>query len=694
MTNDSVFRLLAISDEPEEAEHLTSLLRSAGYAVRTERAETDEEFDAALDRQRFDVVVHMLNALDLALSDTARILSKKGRMTPLIAAGEGDQDWNAADAMQAGATDRATPGNSEHLRRILIREFNNVRARRRAAELEEAYRESEQRARALMETSRDAIAYIHAGMHVLANDAYLERFGYNSFEELEGTPMMDMVNSDDQAKLKKFLRSFTHTEDVVGELQLQLRKANGDPFQAEMEFSRASIEGEPCSQIIIRDSGNTEELERQISRLTQSESLTGLYNRQYFMQLLAQTLETANHSHENAVLALLQVDDFDELRSQLGVLEADRVIASVAEVVSAEAGDHDILARLEGATYAMLCRNANQHSCERIVDAIQKRIKDSIFEIGNNSISATVSAGLALIDGGTSDANEIHARAEKALREASKSSPNTRQVYRPKAGEMSQREIDESWRAEIEAIISEERLRLLYQPIVSLSGDTTPRYEARVDAIDRDRNRIDTGAMFAAADRLDMAGKLDRHILLTAFRHLVQARSTDLQPIFFIPVSSSSFNDSALLRWIRDQLKELKLEPWALAFEADAETAAVRLKHAGAFASAVRRLGCSMVLRNFGRGSEPFQVLRHVEVDCLRISDALLEEIAGNPQSQEAVQQITNEARKHGKETICPGVADVGSLSVIWSLGSDLIQGDFLQPPTAELSYDFSELTM
>lgn len=692
MTNDSIVRLLVVGDEPEEVEHLASLLRGAGYAVRNARVETADELAQTLDRRWYDLVVHMVGALDITLPDTVATIAGKGYVMPIIAAGDGE--WTAAEAMRAGAADRATPGDSEHLRRIMVREFNNVRARRRATELETAYRESEQRARALMETSRDAIAYIHDGMHVLANDAYLERFGYDDRETLEGTPMMDMVDAADQAKLKEFLRNFAHTEDVEGKLDLSLRKADGTPFKAEMEFSRASIEGEACSQIIIRDPGNTEELERELNRLSQRESLTGLYNRQYFMKLLREELARATAGESRAALLLLEIDDFAGVRERIGFVDADQVLADVARVMEEQVGTDEALARIEGANYALLSTNGDADACRRFAGQLQEAVAGRILEIGQNSISVTLSVGIAVIDGGIDDPNEIHTRAERALGRAVEAGPGGLEVYQPKAGEMTQKEIDQRWQAEIEAVVEQGRLRLLYQPVVSLHGDHVPRYSVVVDAFDAEHERIDTAQMFAAAGRLGLTPKLDRHVLLAAMRQLVQARSAGNETVFFLPLSDSVFDDTSLLRWIRDTAQKLELEPSSLVFEVDAEVAAVQLKQASAFATAVRRLGCGMALRNFGRGNEPFQLLHHVQVDYLRIADPLVAGIGDDARGQETVKRITQQARKQGKTTLCPGVDDVTSLSVIWSLGSDLIQGDFLQAPAPELSYDFSEVTM
>ena len=42
---------------------------------------------------------------------------------------------------------------------------------------------------------------------------------------------------------------------------------------------------------------------------------------------------------------------------------------------------------------------------------------------------------------------------------------------------------------------------------------------------------------------------------------------------------------------------------------------------------------------------------------------------------------------------IIPGVVDAGVLSVLWGVGADYVQGDFLQGPSEDLNYDFSSMT-
>ena len=72
-------------------------------------------------------------------------------------------------------------------------EWADLEARRSLRRLEAQVRETERRCDALIESSRDPIAYVHEGMHIRANRAYLEMFGFDSFDDIEGMSLLDLV---------------------------------------------------------------------------------------------------------------------------------------------------------------------------------------------------------------------------------------------------------------------------------------------------------------------------------------------------------------------------------------------------------------------------------------------------------------------------------------------------------------------
>jgi len=76
------------------------------------------------------------------------------------------------------------------------------------------------------------------------------------------------------------------------------------------------------------------------------------------------------------------------------------------------------------------------------------------------------------------------------------------------------------------------------------------------------------------------------------------------------------------------------------------------------------------------------------------VNDEFTHNLQQNDQNQQAIREIASRASEEGKQTICPGVKDAGSLSVLWGLGTDMIQGEFLQEPGTERDYDFSSMAM
>ncbi len=691
MNSGSNIRLLVVSERPEDAEHVASQMRVAGYAVKPVRVDDDDTLRQALASNELDVALHVVDTQDVTLADCVAAVSDQGLYVPVIAYGEGEP--GAGQALGAGAADRVA-NDDQHLRLALVREFERVAIRRRAHFLDEAYRESEERARALMESSRDAIAYIHDGMHVLANDAYLSRFGYDAFEDLEGTPIIDMVAADDRDKLKAFLRDYSRSDEAVGSLDLQLQQAGGKTFQAEMEFSRASIEGESCSQIIIRDQANTEELERQLNMLSQRDGVTGLYNRQHFLKMLEESLTAAGEGKGQWALLQLSLDHFAQIKDKVGVIGADQVITEIAKVLGNNCGEQDILARLDGAIYGVLTPLGDAEEIDDLAARLRNCIRDHVCDVGDASINVTASVGVARIDGSLSDPNGILARAERALNQAIEAGPDVHHVYQPKPGELSQKEIDQQWVERIRDMLKNNRLALLYKPIVSLAEDGTARYEVVLRTFDENDQIQSDPEFLSAAERTGMAKGVDRWVVLNALKALVEELRHNPETTFFVPLSAHAFDDPELFRWIHERIKSINLPAGRLVFQIDAGAATTRIKQAAAFASAAHKVGTEVSLAEFGHGADPFQLLQHVEAGYIRISEDFTRDLASNRQNQESIREMAAQARSLDKQTICPGVSDAGTLTVLWGLGTDMIEGEFLQEATRERSYDFASMAM
>ncbi len=192
MKKDYVIKILFIENSVEEAEQIISLLRNSGIAVRPARATNLEQFQAATNELEPDVVMYDPAVNDLKLRDVVKFLDSHGRDYSLLGLTDLIDTQIVADLFTGGASGVAARTQPKQLIAVLQREFDALQTRRQLRRLETSLRESERRCDALLDSSTDAIAYIHEGMHVRVNRAYLDTFGYESFDDLLGMPEYEM----------------------------------------------------------------------------------------------------------------------------------------------------------------------------------------------------------------------------------------------------------------------------------------------------------------------------------------------------------------------------------------------------------------------------------------------------------------------------------------------------------------------
>lgn len=687
---DNVLRLILVEDNLNDAEMMISTIKGAGFAVRADRAVTPDEFETLLKKHTPDLVICSLKVPGLSLEQTIAGIRDAGRSAPVVAVTDGPAD--VIDCMQLGAADLVQKGQPEHLKLVVSRTVTCQSQWRQLKQVESALRETERRCKNLLQSSRDAIAYVHEGMHIFANESYLELFGYAGIDDVEGTPIMDMVAPADQNKMKEFLRDYAKGKEQKQELDITLRDINDKEFKANIEFTPASIDGEPCTQILIRDQANAKELEQQLNYLSQHDLFTGLYNRQYFIEQLSTRVGVASQGQGNTALVQIVIDKFDDIKGIVGVSGSDLVIADVGKTLEQNADEGDLVARMDGPNFAILTGHGEKAALTAYMEKLLKAITDSIYEVEGKSITCTISSGAAIIDENTPDPNELIARSEAARGEAAQGDGGKFVIYQPKAGEMTQKQLDEQWSEVIRDALKDNRLRLLYQPIVSLHGDPGERYDVFLRLLDKEGNPVSPDEFLPSAERTNMAKGLDRWVLINALKKLAEHRKTHPDTIFFIKLTAGSLQDPGALPWVAEKLKEARLPAESLVLEMKEETILKYLKQAKEFVNGLKQIKCAFALDDFGAGLDPFKLLKHVNADYLKIDRGFMQNITGNQENQDAVKSLTDTAHSMNKLIVAQFVEDPNALSVLWGMGVNYIQGSFLQDPSEELNYDFSSM--
>ncbi len=690
MTNkESVVRLLLVEDRIEDAEQITSVLRNGGMAIRPQRAESDEQLEQLLGSQSIDLVIADINATSVEFGRVAELVQTSGKDVSLLALAPQYDDNIVLQAYQAGAA-RLAPRNRPELIQAVVRaEFAALENRRHVRRLQASLRETERRCDSLIDSSRDPIAYIHEGMHIRANQAYLEMFGYEDFEEIEGLSVLDLIAPLHADGFKQLLKRLSKGEPPPKTLQVTAQSSDGSEFEAIMEFAQATYEGEPCLQIVFRQQTIDAEVVRELDALRQRDQITELYNRQHFMNELDEAIAAASEGRNDQALLLFEIDSYANLLNDIGLGHADDLLAATARRLRAVLDDDQLAARFSDHTLAVLLKGSNYAQTREAGEKLVKAFQGKILEVGDRSLSITISIGGVQIGEKIASTQQVLAKASQCLQACVPLGGNRIEIFDPAARDRAEEERILQRVRQVEEALENGTFVLFYQPIIALQGDGGECYELLL------RMRMGNGELVAPstflpeAEEHGLLGRIDRWVIDRALHLLAEREKAGHDTTLFVNISTQSLLDEDLPKLIGEQLKRLGVEGRRLVVEIPESKVFTNLKPAQKFQKWLAAHGCGFGLEQFGSGLNSFQLLNHIDAQFLRIDRSFMPDLAKNAEYQKKIREIADKAHSLGKKTVAEFVQDAASMTVLFTSSVDYVSGNFLAPAGPEMNYDF-----
>jgi len=688
--SDTVLRVLLVEDRVEDAEQITSILRNGGVAVRPARAESPDDFSAKIASFAPDLVLAATDAKTVPFATVLATVRGSNKDLMVIATCLALSEDTILNALEAGARNVVVSTSPEHVQIVVKHEFEALQSRRALRRIEAALRETERRCDSLIDSSREPIAYIHEGMHIRANSAYLEMFGYESFEEVEGLSVLDLIAPTHTDSFKQLLKDLGKGEQPPKSLHLDGRSSDGSTFEAELEFAQASYEGEPCLQIVFRQRASDPELERKYAELRERDALTGLYNRQHFLAELEQTIAKAADGQSDHALLLIEPDNIVNLVSEIGIAHIDEFVVSMAARIEALAGTTHMAARFSEHGFAVLCNGVDHSRTQAFAEQLRCAFSDQITEAGERSVSVTLSIGGVQIGERIASLNQVLAKASQCLQSAQTHGGNCKVLFDPAAQDREEQERIAQWVVAIKAALtSADGFVLHYQPIVSLQGEPGEHYESLLRMRHGKGELVPPMTFLPIAEEHGLLEAIDLWVVSHAITTLAQRNESGHDTALFVKISPLSMASDALPKLIAKQLAAHKLPGKCLILEVPEAKVFTNLKAAQAFQQALAPLGVRMALEQFGSGLNSFQLLRHFDPAFLKIDRSFMSELGKNAENQKKVIEIARQARDVGKQTIAEFVQDAATMSVLFASGVSLVEGHFLATAGPEMNYDF-----
>jgi len=690
-----IIRLIVIEETPNDAEIILNSLRKARYPIRPRYVEDDEDLQEALIEHEWDLIISVPEVEDFTVAQVCEMVSASKQDIPVIVLADNWECNSMMELFKAGAAQVISKDSILCLPKIVGKELENLAERRKRKHLEQLYKESQKHNKILLDTSRDAIAYVHEGMHTHANPCYLKMFDYKSMDELESLPMMDLIARNDHPKCRDFMREFINDERAEErQIDLEGLKSNKKRFKLKMELSHAIYDTERCIQVIIRDNhSQNQDIEKQLLQLSRRDQITNLFNRQYFIELLEKSLAIAIETGTRSVLFYIALDNFSTVMEKIGIGGGDPVIKNIAKVIN-KFSEGGTLARFDDSVFTLLFADKNGKkyaNAPDVADKICKAVAATVTELSEQSVIVNCSIGIAQVLASAATPQVVLTDAHTACKNAMEQGGNRFEVYKPgqkrEQGGAKSSDIANL----IETAVEENRLSLRYQPIISLSGKTKEIYEIFLRMVDSDGQTVSTGELFDAAEKANLCTQLDKWVLQQSIKDLVSQQKKGLETHFFIKLSDQTIRDESTLLFIRKLLKSSRLPGKRIIFEISESIAISHIKLAKGFISQLKTFGCESALEHFGTGLNSASTLEHLPVKYVKIDRQFTKNLGENTENQQTVQEIVKIAHDLGKLIIAEAVEDVNSLMTLYSSEVDFAQGHYIQEPLEEMEFEFSD---
>jgi len=519
------------------------------------------------------------------------------------------------------------------------------------------------------------------------SNAAQELFGYPASEAI-GRPVMVVVPLSPGGVFPNFLALCKSPSMSISghETTVTALRRDGSNFPMSVKVGRLEIEGRTLYVALVDDVGERMTMMKNLREMAEHDSLTGLYNRQYFLNELERVVESARRSSAQRGFALLYIDldNFKFVNDTLGHLAGDQVLVEVTEMLSARNRRSDLLARLGGDEFALLIYETSEGEAMQAAEAHRRLLADYVFKYGGKAIQIGCSIGVTLFGQSVTSKEDLLMQADIACHIAKRSGRNCVHLYEADdQQDMAAMSEDMGWARRIKEAIDRDRFTLVSQPILDLKTGKANRHEVLLRMRHEDGHVIQPAGFLSAAERFGLMRAIDRWVIGRAL--MVLGRRLEAQPElhFSINLSAESIGDTTMLDFITTALQKHEVPPTAVTFEVTETVAIANLGIALKFLERLRSLGCRTALDDFGVGYSSFAYLKDLPVDSVKIDGSFVRDIPHDALQLAMVRSMNEIAHAMGKTTIAEYVDSEDCIAILREIGVDYAQGFHIGMPAS-----------
>ena len=414
--------------------------------------------------------------------------------------------------------------------------------------------------------------------------------------------------------------------------------------------------------------------------------VTGLPLRTELVARLDRAFAEMRETGRTTACLMVALDEAGTLEKRFGAAGYNEILARTADRLSGVMRGADVIARMDGATFAVGLAPVKLADLETVIQ-IATRLQAAVEEplsIDAATVYVSASVGFCLATRAPHPTGaSLLAATEAALRVASANGPSGIRAFSVEI------ERAEEGRAELRGqlgdALEQGQILAFFQPQVSTDTGEVTGFEALARWLHPKQGMLTPEGFLPDLIDSGLSTRLGEVVLYHALGALKAWDKAGLKvPRVSVNFSSEELRNPRLPEKLKWELDRFEVEPSRLAVEilesvvADSDNDVIVHNIA-----ALARMGCMIDLDDFGTGHASITSIRRFDVHRLKIDRSFVTRVDQDPTQQRMISAILSMAEQLGLETLAEGVETIGEHAMLAQLGCGNVQGFGVGRPMA-----------
>ncbi|WP_256081833.1 EAL domain-containing protein [Massilia sp. YIM B04103] len=449
---------------------------------------------------------------------------------------------------------------------------------------------------------------------------------------------------------------------------------------AEIGLLRELVDDVAFGMYSLREEQRRQRAEQELAYQANHDALTGLANRNLFNDRLRQGAALAERMGRQLAVLAIGLERYRQVKDSLGHDAGNALLQHAAQQLSGQLRDGDTLARLAGDEFVVVLGDLETGEQARATAARLLRAVQAPFVWAGAAVASSASVGISLYPQDGMDAASLLCSANAAMASAQAMGSNRFRFYAPEMNERAMQLF--AMESELARAIEQGELCLHYQPRVNLESGAVSSAEALVRWRHPQRGMVPPGDFIPLAENSGLIVPLGAWVIREVCRQQRAWIDAGLQTaVVAVNLSPRQFQDEHLVDEIRRALSEHALDAACIEMEITESTVMDNAAEAGCKLNALKSLGISLSLDDFGTGHSSLSRLRHLPIDHLKIDQAFVRHLCTNAADAAICKAIVDLAHNLQLSVIAEGVEDAAQAAALRSWGCDDVQGFYFARP-------------